>query len=255
VPLALPVAAPSTRPARRWPLRIVAALLLVAGLAAVAGGIAGLVSVADRQPTQAQITAAAQRELALQWRRETAGQLFPATVQYTTVTGVQATATRVGIAQETPCAIALAPKAAQLLARTGCVTVLRATYADDLGTAVTTVGIAVLRDASSAAAAYTALQAVPQLIGLMPVSFPGTVSSEFSEESVQANGERALNGPYLALYVTGYSDGRATNQDQLPAGDVDGYTAQVDLGTGVMGQLAESFLRLPYGCADRNVQC
>ncbi|MFZ0082072.1 MAG: hypothetical protein WAL13_23465, partial [Trebonia sp.] len=56
--------------------------LLALGLAAAATGAAGLGVAADRHPTQAQITAAGQREQAVLWERLSAGQIFPSSVSY-----------------------------------------------------------------------------------------------------------------------------------------------------------------------------
>jgi hypothetical protein len=89
----------------------------------------------------------------------------------------------------------------------------------------------------------------------VPVSFPGTISSQFTSKAAQAWGWRVLNGPYLALYVAGFSDGRTSAADELPAGYVSGFTAQSGLGAGITEHLVNTFMLLPYGCADRNVQC
>ena len=65
--------APGRRP-RTFGIIIV--LILITGLGAAGGGAAGLLAVAGRHPTQAQISVAGQREFAVLWQRLPAGQIF-----------------------------------------------------------------------------------------------------------------------------------------------------------------------------------
>jgi hypothetical protein len=53
---------------------------------------------AGRRPTQAQISAAGQREFTVLWQRLPAGKIFPASVGYVNSLGAKTTATLVGIA-------------------------------------------------------------------------------------------------------------------------------------------------------------
>ena len=78
-------------------------LILLLGLGAAAGGAAGVVAMATRHPSQAQISAAGQREFAVQWQRLSAGQIFPSSVSYLDSFGGRTTATLVGIAPQAPC--------------------------------------------------------------------------------------------------------------------------------------------------------
>jgi hypothetical protein len=105
-------------------------LCLLVGLCAAGGSAVGFLATADRHPSKAQLTAAGQRELAVMWQWLSAGQIFPASVRYVTTLGSQTKATLVGIAPRAPCDSAVDAKAAAVLNAAGCVTVLRATYAD-----------------------------------------------------------------------------------------------------------------------------
>ncbi|MGI8331310.1 hypothetical protein ACRYCC_15195 [Actinomadura scrupuli] len=61
-----------------------------------------------------------------------------------------------------------------MVLKNGCVTVLRATYADQSGALLMTVGIAVMPDPGKADAAVTALRDIRDVRGVRPVNFPGT---------------------------------------------------------------------------------
>jgi hypothetical protein len=125
-------------------------LIFVVELDAAGGGTAGLVAVASRHPTQAQISAAGQREFAVLWQRLPAGKIFPASVGYVNSLGAETTATMVGVAPRARCAAAVDARAAAVLAAAGCLTMLRATYTDASRTALATIGIAVMRSADGA---------------------------------------------------------------------------------------------------------
>lgn len=154
-------------------------------------------------------------EMAKRWRTWPAGQIFPARVRYglpgqvlDSATGLNLYARRVGIALQAPCAAALDPAAAHVLARYGCVAVLRATYVDATGAFVTTVGVAVLRGARDAAMMRRALPGSgDRRPGVRAVPFPGTLTASFADRSRQV-GSSIAAGPYIVLYTAGYADGR-----------------------------------------------
>jgi hypothetical protein len=228
---------------------------LIAGLCAVGGGVAGIVVLASRHPTRAQVAAAGQREFGVLWERLSAGQIFPASVSYLGSLAWQTTATRVGIAPQAPCGAAVDASAARVLAAAGCVTVLRATYADPSGTALATVGIAVMRSPDGATTVVRALASSGHG-GLLPVSFPGTVAGLFTVRARETADVQSAAGPYVFLYAAGYADGRSTTVH--PAPDSVGYQAETvttDLGNGVAAGVAGAFQAPANPCADRNVQC
>ena len=99
---------------------LIISLLLLLGLGAAGAGAAGLVTVAGRHPSQAQITAAGQREFAVLWQRLGAGQIFPPSVSYLSTPGAETKATLVGIAPQAPCGTAVDAKAAAALEAAGC---------------------------------------------------------------------------------------------------------------------------------------
>jgi hypothetical protein len=242
---------------RRWPRRIALTLLIVLGLAAIGGGASGLVVIHDRKPTPAQVTAAGQRALAQQWRWLTAGKIFPATVSYDSNLGFQMTAVLVGIAPQAPCATAFDKAAARVLDAAGCVTVLRATYADQSGTALATVGIAVMRGTGAADSAFGKVVR-GNLGGLLPVSFPGTIASWFTRGARETDGVQETSSPYLVFYAAGYADGRSTTSGAPLASGGNtstGETVTGDLANSLTDALVTTFTVPANPCADREVRC
>jgi hypothetical protein len=228
--------------------------LLALGLAAAATGAAGLGVAADRHPTQAQITAAGQREQAVLWERLSAGQIFPSSVSYLSM-GPSETATRVGIAPQARCASAVDAAAAAVLKAAGCVTMLRATYADASGTALATIGIAVTGSPGAARTALRTLE-VGTDGGLLPVNFPGTVANAFTVRAREAYTAPAAVGPYVFLYAAGYSDGRPTTLESAdtPLGNL-GVSVTINLADGIVSALTDTFLAPANPCADKDVRC
>jgi hypothetical protein len=243
--------APGRRP-RTFGIIIV--LIFITGLVAAGGGAAGLIAVASRHPTQAQISAAGQREFAVLWQRLPAGKIFPASVGYVNSLGAETKATLVGIAPQAPCAAAVDARAAAVLAAAGCLTVLRATYTDASRTALATVGIAVMRSSNGADTMLRTLAAGGHG-GLLPVSFPGTVASLFTGKARETATAQSTAGPYLFLYAAGYADGRSTRLGPPIGAAYLGETVTTDLGAEVVTDLATAFQRPADPCSDRNVRC
>ena len=189
---------------RRRPLLfwIMIGLILLLGLGAAGGGAAGVVATVTRHPSQAQISAAGQREFAVQWQRLSAGRIFPSSVSYLDSFGGRTTATLVGIAPQAPCGSTVDAAAAPVLAASGCVTVLRATYTDASQTAVATIGIAVLRSPGDALRAQSTFVAGGRG-GLLALSFPGTVASLFTGSARETYAAKTTAGRYLFLYAAG----------------------------------------------------
>ena len=199
------------------------------------------------------IRPAGQRELAVLWQRLPAGRIFPSSVTYLSTLGSESRATLVGIAPQAPCRAAVDARAAAVLGAAGCVTVLRATYADASRTTLATVGIAVLRGAGGADAALRALAAGHG--GLLPVSFPGTVASRFTGRARETASAQSAAGPYVFLYAAGYADGRATALGPSAYAGYEGETATTDLAAGVVARVIAAFHAPASPCADRNIHC
>jgi hypothetical protein len=199
-------------------------LLLVAGLLA---GLAGLVVSAGATAVQflPRHFSVAQRnqimawEIGKRWRSWPAGRIFPAAIGYelpgSAFGGGRALplrAQRVGIAPQATCRDATARVAGRLLAKRGCLAVLRATYQDTTQTFAVTVGVAVLPETTTASApAAGAASAVRKSGGPQPwlraVSFRDTATAHFAGPGHKVAWSLAA-GPYLVLTTVGYADGR-----------------------------------------------
>ena len=126
---------------RRWPVTL--AIAVVAVICLIAAFSAGSRAHAEltRKPTAAELSAAAALGVASRWQRWTAGQIFPARLSYTTDLLNQETAQRAGIAPADNCVAALDAPVAATARRYGCRAALRASYVDQLGGVVYTVGV------------------------------------------------------------------------------------------------------------------
>lgn len=225
------------------------------GLIAAGGGVGGLVWVHTRKPTPAQVNAAGQREFAVQWRWLTAGQIFPAKVGYTDALGVQTSAILVGIAPQASCSAAFDAAAARMLDAAGCVTVLRATYADPSGTVLATVGVAVLRSTLAADNVLAKLGS-DDSTGLLPISFPGTIADKFTRQARETVGVQGTGGDYDVFYAGGYADGRKTKSEQSAnSANLAGEVVTTDLPTQLTSALTVTFSVPSNPCALREVRC
>jgi hypothetical protein len=150
-------------------------------------------------------------EIGKRWRDWPAGRIFPSAIGYELQgsafgggPSLALRAERVGIADQTSCRDATGPAAGPLLAKQGCLAVLRATYQDATQTFAVTVGVAVMPDSSAA-------KALRHGGGLRPwlraVSFRRTTTAHFAGPG-QKVGSSAAAGPYLMLATVGYADGR-----------------------------------------------
>ena len=226
---------------------LVLAILLILGLAAAGGGGYGLYAQLTRHATAAEARAAGQREVATRWLRMSAGQIFPRTVSYlSTASGGHWSARLVGIAPQAPCAAATDPAAGTALMRSGCDTVLRATYADASGTLIATVGIAVMPSAARAGAAFSVIQeGVGQ--GVLAVPFPGTVADLFGNAQRAVFGQQD-QGPYILFDSVGFADGRVTHV-------ADSDSALRDLGDGIVHAVAGIFVAPGNPCREKDIRC
>ncbi len=224
--------------------RLLLILLLVAGLAAAGGSGTGLFIEFTRHATRAEITAAGRAEVASRWRRLAAGQIFPATIRYTTTGAITTPAVRIGIAPEASCAAALDPGIRRLFRRYGCLGVLRATYLDESGTVAGTVGVAIMR---SPAAAAAAAEQLPPGAGVRVPPLAGTRVALFGNANRDLSLAARAEGPYVLLFAGGAADGRPAAY--LPA------NASVDLGSGIVARETGILTGGPPPCARKDVRC
>jgi hypothetical protein len=200
---------------RAWYLAVT---LLVLGAVGFLGSVAGLASQAmPRRFTATQQRQITDWEMGKRWRELPASVIFPVSVSYPPPVSVEdgsaltLSAQRVGIASQASCAAAADPTAAAVLDRDGCTAMLRATYVDETGSYVVTVGAAVLPGSALAAAAAKAITADGASSGLGPtvhtVRFAGTSAAGFTNGRRQLSGVLSA-GTYVVLYTIGYADSR-----------------------------------------------
>jgi hypothetical protein len=193
-----------------------------AGLVLGLGGLAVAVTGITFQMLPRRFTATQQREIvaweiAKRWRALPAATIFPATVSYHlpgyALDGSQTLslrARRLGVAAAGPCASGAGPAAALILRRSGCIALLRATYADSTGSLVATVGVAVLPGDSAAVAVQAKLAAAgPRDLpgSVRPAPVTGTLAARFDLAQRQLSWNTHV-GPYVILTTLGYADGR-----------------------------------------------
>jgi hypothetical protein len=201
----------------------IAALIIGAlGFVVSAAGLA--IAVLPRHFTAGQQQQIVAWQVGGRWRAMPAGQIFPASVQYTLPSTViqaypplELQAERVAIAPQAACTMAAMTDAAAVavLRKEGCAAVLRATYIDQTSSFVVTVGVAVFASTSAATAASGDLarpalaaerDSGPVPAGVRTVHFtgPAGVLYDYSRQISAA----VTAGPYLVMYAAGYSDGR-----------------------------------------------
>jgi len=201
------------RPRHRGLMLAVLTVSLVGLVAATAGLVVQLLPRTFSAAQKQQITA---WEMGKRWRTWPAAEIFPDSIQYP-VPGralggadLTLTAHRVGIARQASCHAATDPAVARVLARYGCLAMLRATYDDATQSLAVTVGIAVL---PSPAVARASLNALPGRHGNGPrpgvraVTFARTPVARFGNRQRQLSSVRRA-GPYLVFATVGYADGR-----------------------------------------------
>ena len=145
---------------------------------------------------------------ASRWQRWPAGQIFPAGLPYTTNLLTDETARRAGIAPGYGCAAAVDAALAALTRRYGCRAALRASYLDQPGGVVCTLGVLAFPDPRAAAKFFGHYSAGRSPVrGLHALALPGTPAAAFADAARQA-ASASLYGPYVVLTVAGYADGR-----------------------------------------------
>src|SRR5260370_21737665 len=189
-----------------------------------------------RGPPRAGVAAAGRRAVAQRWGRLRPSQISPARIAYSSDLLTSETATRLGIGRAVSCSQALDVTLQAAARAAGCVAVLRAGYADELGGTVYTVGVVAFPDA---AAAHQFAAAGPQrkypATGLRVLTLPGTTAALFTDQARQSAAIQ-VTGPYVVLAVAGYADGRPASTATEPRGSVFLPTGQ--LVTAVVAPLA-----------------
>jgi hypothetical protein len=195
---------------------IVCGMIAVASLAVAVQAARHASAEFTRGPTAAELAVAAKTALAQRWERLPAGQIFPATIKYSSDQLTNETATRLGIGPALPCGQALDVTLQGAARAAGCVGALRASYADELGGTVYTVGVVAFPDV---AAAHQFAGAVPldkyPATGLRALALPGTAAALFTDQARQSAAVQ-VTGPYVVLAVAGYADGRPASTATEP---------------------------------------
>jgi hypothetical protein len=192
-------------------------VLLAVGLCGLAVAAVGVVhQVLPRQFTVRQQRQIMTWEMTRRWRALSAGQMFPATLEYPlsaeSVEGgktLELRARRLGIGRQSRCASAVSASAARVLAAHQCTALLQATYLDSSGSMIVTVGIAILPDSSAAAAAASQLSAPGSglKLAMNALAIAGTPSARFRDRQRQMSLAMAA-GPYVIMSTAGFTDGR-----------------------------------------------
>ena len=173
-----------------------------------------------RRPLAAEIAQARTTAIAQRWERLPAGVIFPATVAYTTAQDTSESATRLGISSGDSCQRSLDDTVAGAAQRYGCVAVLRASYADQLGGTVYTVGVVVFPgNANARGFASSVPAAANPATGLDALAVSGTAAALFTNSARQTTILEAI-GPYVVLAVSGYADGRPASKAAEPRNSV-----------------------------------
>jgi NAD(P)-dependent dehydrogenase (short-subunit alcohol dehydrogenase family) len=232
-----PIPAAPPRRRRHWALTlaigVAAVLLVVAAVGAVGRARAEM----TRKPTPAELSAAAALGEAGRWQRWPAGRIFPPTLPYTTDLLNDETARRAGIAPGDACAAAVDTSLTALTRRYGCRAALRASYLDQLGGVVYTVGVLAFPGPRGAAGFFSHYSPGRTPVrGLRALALPGTPAAAFNDAARQA-ATASLDGPYVVLTVAGYADGRpaAATGERRPSA----FDAATDLTTDVGTPLAQ----------------
>ncbi|MFC5749355.1 hypothetical protein [Actinomadura rugatobispora] len=212
------VSPPPGRPRRSARSIAAIAVLALLGVAAVVGGAVPVVADLTREPTEREVRAAGEKEIGVRWRVLKASAIFPARLDHRVrlrseggraVDPPAWSALRAGIAPAASCARAFDAAFARVMDRHGCRTVLRATYVDDTGTLVATLGLAVMPDAARALRAESDLgatysRAALDRTGLRAVPFPGTAAAGFGDARRAAFGIESNGTPYLFFRASGW---------------------------------------------------
>ncbi|WP_307805354.1 hypothetical protein [Streptomyces spirodelae] len=203
---------------------VVVAVCLVLGVGLLGGAGTGVLLSGDAAERPA--VAAGFDGARAAWHQLPVDELFPRTLKGKGAGPGSADRrwTRIAVAPDSGCARAFDSLLAKALAPVGCGRLVRATYADETSTSVTTVGLmftkadpAAMRDLRERFAA----QNLAERTDLMPRPYAarGTVAAEFGDAQRASWTVRVLrDAPVVVYSVSGFADGRVVTDPQ-PAND------------------------------------
>ncbi|WP_146252304.1 hypothetical protein [Streptomyces carminius] len=239
VPPPAPPSVPVPERAGRRPVRTAAAALcLVLGFGLLGGAAAGTWLTGDSGGG----TAVGYDEARSLWRETPVDTLFPPTLDGSGAGPGQADRrwVRIGVAPDGGCAGAFDPLLARVLSPAGCERLLRATYVDETGSGVTTVGLLFTeadRAETRALRERFDREGLARRGDLMPRphAVPGTAAAGFGDAQRASWTVRPLaDVPVVVYAVSGFADGRAV-EDPRPAdgtGGADRTSAPAESGLG-----------------------
>ncbi|WP_245996353.1 hypothetical protein [Streptomyces armeniacus] len=209
----------------RPPLRTIAAvacLVLGTGLLGGVGTGIWFTDDADAKPA-AEAEFDTSRQL---WHNVPVDSLFPRTLKGDGAGpgGADRTWTRVAVAPDTDCRNAFDALLGKALAPAGCHRLVRATYADETSSSVTTVGIVFTKadeDGMRKLRDRFAADKLGERTDLMPRAYParGTVAADFADPQRASWTVSVLtDAPAVVYAVSGFADGRTVSEPQ-PAAD------------------------------------
>ncbi|WP_461016027.1 hypothetical protein [Streptomyces daliensis] len=205
------------RPARRT---VAAAACLVLGAGLLGGSAAG-VWLSDDPGEAAAAQGDFDRTRGL-WHNVPVDELFPPVLKGEGAGpgGADRRWTRVAVAPDSDCANAFDPLLAKALSPAGCSRLVRATYADETTTSVTTVGLVFTRADEATMGSLRkrfALENLTDRTDLMPRPYAarGTVAADFGDAQRASWTVRVLDDAPVVVYaVTGFADGRVVSDPQ-----------------------------------------
>ncbi|GAA2102403.1 hypothetical protein GCM10009801_76390 [Streptomyces albiaxialis] len=212
-------------PAGRTPLSartVAAAACLVLGVGLLGGAGAGAwLSDDDGGPSGGKGFEPARAA----WHEVPVDELFPRTLKGKAAGpgGADRRWTRVAVAPDSGCAHAFDPTLAKALSPVGCNRLLRATYADETTSSVTTVGLLFTKGDQEAMRGLRKRFAVENLgerTDLMPRPYAarGTVAADFGDAQRASWTVRVLSDAPVVVYaVSGFADGRVVTDPQAAA--------------------------------------
>ncbi|MGP3974658.1 hypothetical protein ACTWQF_11740 [Streptomyces sp. 8N114] len=199
---------------------VVVAVCLVLGVGLLGGAGTGVLLSGDAGERPA--VAAGFDGARAAWHEIPVDELFPHTLKGEGAGpgGADRRWTRVAVAPDSGCKHAFDPLLTKALAPVGCARLVRATYADETSSSVTTVGLmftkadpAAMRDLRERFAA----QNLPQRTDLMPRPYAarGTVAADFGDAQRASWTVRVLrDAPVVVYTVSGFADGRVVTDPQ-----------------------------------------
>ncbi|MGP3990195.1 hypothetical protein [Streptomyces sp. 3N207] len=199
---------------------VVVAVCLVLGVGLLGGAGTGVLLSGDASERPA--VAAGFDGARAAWHELPVDELFPRSLKGEGAGpgGADRSWTRVAVAPDSGCKHAFDPLLTKALAPVGCARLVRATYADETSSSVTTVGLmftkadpAAMRDLRERFAA----QNLPQRTDLMPRPYAarGTVAADFGDAQRASWTVRVLrDAPVVVYTVSGFADGRVVTDPQ-----------------------------------------